>query len=588
MARVRQRLDVLRAEGDATERRGRRGSRAELDAAEAVELPLASSFAEAEAAARGRHRCGPCRAEDARRTADADRHTWVARAEALALALDDARARAGTERLAGRRRRARHPARSGRGRRRLGGGVRGRRRRGAGRGRGRRRRGRTASARAPASWRRRRRGAAAGRRRRAGTAAARQRRAAALARARRNDPRSTACSTRSSARSSWSTVAGTVAVDVALAHPDAVIVTRDGDRFGVTGWRVGGPASGATGAALEEARERAATARGSSHRRGGCACRGTGRGSLTRGGRSTKPVERSTTTTTRRLPADRCAGSGSRPSGATGRPRSIRSPRTSPTLVAPHRHRAGAGGRARSGAARARGRGGRRARAGPVDGGRAQPARGARAARSARCAPTSRCAPPALDERRQFLRRRSTEVEERLRRNVAEREAAASRRVELDRMLLGGRSPRRARRRAASAVVDARARRPARARGAARPRRPARSRRDSTACASSGPATSVRSRRCASTLAGPRSTKPRSRCGSRPRSRPCAATSTPSPTRAIAAECPPLPEGVTPAGTGARARARAAAHGADQPARARGVRGAAGAPRRSSRRSSTT
>ena len=47
------------------------------------------------------------------------------------------------------------------------------------------------------------------------------------------------------------------AVDAALAHPDAVIVTRAGGRFGVTGWRVSTASTGATGAALEEARERA-------------------------------------------------------------------------------------------------------------------------------------------------------------------------------------------------------------------------------------------------------------------------------------------------------------------------------------------
>ncbi len=50
------------------------------------------------------------------------------------------------------------------------------------------------------------------------------------------------------------------AVDVALAHPDLVIVTREGSRFSSTGWRVGTGSSGATGAALEEARERAASA----------------------------------------------------------------------------------------------------------------------------------------------------------------------------------------------------------------------------------------------------------------------------------------------------------------------------------------
>jgi chromosome segregation protein len=47
------------------------------------------------------------------------------------------------------------------------------------------------------------------------------------------------------------------AVDVALAHPDAIAVTADGDRFAVTGWRVGVAGTGATGAALTEARERA-------------------------------------------------------------------------------------------------------------------------------------------------------------------------------------------------------------------------------------------------------------------------------------------------------------------------------------------
>ena len=48
------------------------------------------------AAAEGHHAA----AEDRRRTADAERHRWQARAEALALALDAARARAGAERLA--------------------------------------------------------------------------------------------------------------------------------------------------------------------------------------------------------------------------------------------------------------------------------------------------------------------------------------------------------------------------------------------------------------------------------------------------------------------------------------------------------
>jgi len=46
-------------------------------------------------------------------------------------------------------------------------------------------------------------------------------------------------------------------IDAAIAHPDAVIVTSGGDRFGSTGWRVGVAGAGATGAALDEARQRA-------------------------------------------------------------------------------------------------------------------------------------------------------------------------------------------------------------------------------------------------------------------------------------------------------------------------------------------
>ncbi len=50
------------------------------------------------------------------------------------------------------------------------------------------------------------------------------------------------------------------AVDVALAHPEAVVVTPGGDRFGVNGWRIGAGGSGATAAALDDARERSAAA----------------------------------------------------------------------------------------------------------------------------------------------------------------------------------------------------------------------------------------------------------------------------------------------------------------------------------------
>ncbi|HVM08172.1 MAG TPA: chromosome segregation protein SMC [Acidimicrobiales bacterium] len=46
------------------------------------------------------------------------------------------------------------------------------------------------------------------------------------------------------------------ALDLALAQPALVVVTRDGDRFASGGWRTGAAGSGATGAALDEARER--------------------------------------------------------------------------------------------------------------------------------------------------------------------------------------------------------------------------------------------------------------------------------------------------------------------------------------------
>lgn len=50
------------------------------------------------------------------------------------------------------------------------------------------------------------------------------------------------------------------ALDIALAHPGVVAVTRHGDRFAAGGWRAGAAGTGATGAALEEARLRAAEA----------------------------------------------------------------------------------------------------------------------------------------------------------------------------------------------------------------------------------------------------------------------------------------------------------------------------------------
>ena len=50
------------------------------------------------------------------------------------------------------------------------------------------------------------------------------------------------------------------AVDAALMHPDAIVVTPSGDRFAATGWRVGAASGGATASALTEATALAASA----------------------------------------------------------------------------------------------------------------------------------------------------------------------------------------------------------------------------------------------------------------------------------------------------------------------------------------
>ncbi len=56
------------------------------------------------------------------------------------------------------------------------------------------------------------------------------------------------------------------AIDLALARPDLVVVTRDGDRFSPTGWRVRAGAGVVTAAVVDEARERADVARGEAGR----------------------------------------------------------------------------------------------------------------------------------------------------------------------------------------------------------------------------------------------------------------------------------------------------------------------------------
>jgi chromosome segregation protein len=50
------------------------------------------------------------------------------------------------------------------------------------------------------------------------------------------------------------------ALDAAMQHPEAVVITGSGDRFGLSGWRIGTAGGGATAAALEEASDRSTTA----------------------------------------------------------------------------------------------------------------------------------------------------------------------------------------------------------------------------------------------------------------------------------------------------------------------------------------
>ena len=195
----------------------------------------------------------------ARREAAAEQTAWSARVDALAQALDAARARAGAEHLSEVRGRPRDPARPGRDRRGLG----------AGRGGG-------AWARPwPRSW---------------------------WPMGQPLGGPSSTCTTPVSAGACWRpvdqrlrptpaspgfvsvtgcaaadpgvarlldrllhaavAVEGTWsdALDAAVAHPTAVVVTKAGDRFSATGFRLGLGGAGATASALDEARRRSAAA----------------------------------------------------------------------------------------------------------------------------------------------------------------------------------------------------------------------------------------------------------------------------------------------------------------------------------------
>jgi chromosome segregation protein len=237
--------------------------RAEAAEAEAAEGPLVERLQAAEASRTDAER-QVASAEEALRSADADRHAWTARAEALALALDQARSRAGAERLAS-----------------VAGVV-----------------GTLLDlVEIDPGWEPAVE-AAAGEALAAvvvdGVDAAREAvaalgageavggavlalgatRAATAAPPVGEPVRRHVRSARPDVEALLDALLGaavavdggwSAAVDAALAHPEAVVVTRDGGRFGLTGWRVTTTSTGATGAALDEARERAETATITAH-----------------------------------------------------------------------------------------------------------------------------------------------------------------------------------------------------------------------------------------------------------------------------------------------------------------------------------
>jgi chromosome segregation protein len=260
------RAAVERGEGETARARSRRDTsnekaqrlaaeaerlRAELTEAEQAVAPLAEQVQQAEQA-RGAAEATQAGAEDERRRADAERHGWVARVEALTLALDEARSRAGTERLAD-----------------VAGVV-----------------GTLLDVvEVDVGWESAFEAAAAeaiaavvvddvpaGRRalqalHQADVSGA----VLPLGAARKHGlavPPAVGEPVRRHVRSSRrdvevlldqlvgsavAVVGWRAAVDAVLAHPTTIVVTRDGDRFGPSGWRVGAAGTGATGAALQEA-----------------------------------------------------------------------------------------------------------------------------------------------------------------------------------------------------------------------------------------------------------------------------------------------------------------------------------------------
>ncbi|MCU1452434.1 MAG: smc [Acidimicrobiales bacterium] len=403
--------------------------RADLTEADAAERPLVTQLEQAEAH-RAAAEAALIEAEDAQRATDADRNAWTARAEALAVALDEARARAGAERLAS-----------------IDGVI-----------------GTLLDViDVDPGWEAAVEAAAgeaiaavvvdsvdAGRRaldelRRGDVAGA----VLALGAGRVDlappvggEPvRAHVRSTRDGVDPLLDVLFGSAvsverweaAVDLVLAHPEVVVVTTAGDRFGPTGWRIGVAAAGATGAALDEARQRSDAAAvvadqaraTASERRAALDVARRAEADLTKAldqndgrmraaGDALQRVEndRRDTATEAESIREHIAELGERVARDQARvdELEVRLPRLeAEEASAAERGRAMAEARRRLDE-----------RAGAVA--------------SLRSDLEVRAA--GLEDRRQFLRRRLAEVDERLSRDVAEREAAASRRVDLDRRAL--------------------------------------------------------------------------------------------------------------------------------------------------------
>ncbi len=261
LARVRARLEGLADKSTRLEAEADR-LRAELGAAEQAELPLVEALDGAEQW-RATAEASRAQAELDHRTAESEHHAWLARAEALAMALDEARSRAGADRLAG-----------------LPGVL-----------------GTLADLiEIDAGWESAFEAAAGdalaaivvddvdAARRSLEALAADALPGAVLALSAQRPPRPTPTvgrPVRGHVRPASAAPASVVdalldalvgsaavvdggwavALDAALDNPDAIVVTEAGDRFGATGWRIGAAGSGATGAALDEARARAEAAR---------------------------------------------------------------------------------------------------------------------------------------------------------------------------------------------------------------------------------------------------------------------------------------------------------------------------------------